>query len=118
MKDYAEPKVSFQEIVARIEERMPLEEFLQIHYRIMELRKEEEAKLNALAEIQKVYLSATTDEEKELVRQTVADIRELSRKARLEIRSLNTRILASMSMDESNDLFARYEAAKKEHPAG
>jgi hypothetical protein len=97
-------------IVARITECFPLQEFLRIHERLSYLRKEEEDKLKALAELQAVYVAANTDEQREMVKQTVGQIRELSRKTREEIRSLNATIHQFMELSEARELYEQYLA--------
>ena len=67
-------------------------EVSRIRARLAELRREEEQKLKALAELQQFYLEARSDEEREKVRLAVAEIRELSRKSRQEIRDLNQKL--------------------------
>jgi hypothetical protein len=96
------------QIVARITERMKLDEFLRIQERLAYLRKEEEDKLKALAELQAVYVSANSDEQREMVKQTVGQIRELSRKTREEIRSLNSTIHQHMELSEARELYEQY----------
>ena len=96
------------EIVTRITQLMPLEEFLRIQQRLTFLRKEEEDKLKALAELQTVYVSANSDEQREMVKQMVGQIRELSRKTREEIRSLNSTIHQHMELSEARELYEQY----------
>lgn len=103
--------MSTHEIEQEISRIMPLEEFLQIQRRLRELHHEENVKLQALAELQQVYLSANTDAERDMVKQAVAQIRELSKSTRSEIRELNNKIAERMSLEQAFDLFSRYEEA-------
>jgi hypothetical protein len=79
--------------------------FIRIQERLAELRKEEEAKLNALADLQKAYNSASSDAERENVKQIVGKIREISRTARVEIRELKQQILAHMPLERATELY-------------
>ena len=103
--------MNIQEIEEEISKVMPLEEFLQIQRRLRELHHEENVKLQALAELQQVYLSANTDAERDMVKQAVAQIRELSKATRAQIRELNAKIAEHMSLERAYDLFSRYEEA-------
>jgi len=103
--------MNIHEIEEEIAKSMSLEEFLQIQHRLRDLHHEENAKLQALAELQQVYLSANTDAERDMVKQTVGQIRELSRLTRAEIRKLNSRIVEHMPLEQARDLFSRYEQA-------
>jgi len=87
---------------------MSLEEFIRIHERLAFLRNEEELKLKALAELQKVYASANSDQQRDLVKDAVAQIRELSRKTREEIRALNSVVYQRMPLQEAKDLYEKY----------
>jgi thioesterase domain-containing protein len=108
--------VTLQEIEVEITKYMPLEEFLRIQERLAFLRKEEENKLSALAELQKAYLAANTDHQQEMVKNTVGQIRELSRKTREEIRSLNSVIFQRMPLQLAKELYDNYlEAARAGH---
>src|SRR5262245_21872976 len=100
------------EIEQQITARMPLEEFLRIHERLAILRKDENLKLNALAELQKAYLAANTDEQREMVKDAVAQIREISRKTREEIRSLNNKIHEHIPLPEAKELYEKYLQSK------
>ena len=66
-------------------------------------------KLNALAELQKAYLSANTDEQRDMVKDAVAQIREISRKTREEIRALNSKIYERMPLAEAKELYEQYK---------
>jgi hypothetical protein len=103
--------MDIHEIEKEISKMMPLEEFLQIQRRLRELHHEENVKLQALAELQQVYLSANTDAERDMVKQAVAQIRELSKTTRTQIRELNSKIAEYMSLEQAYDLFSRYEEA-------
>ena len=103
--------MNLEEIVVQITDRMPLDEFLQIQQRLAFLRREEEEKLKALAELQAVYVSATSDQQRNMVTDMVAQIRELSRKTREEIRSLNTRIHQHMDLAKAKELYGQYQIA-------
>ena len=98
------------EVEREITQGMNLDEFVQIHKRLAELRKEEEDKLKALAELQQYYVSANSDLQREQVKQAVAQIRELSRKTREEIRSLNTRLAQHWDLSRAKELYERYLA--------
>ena len=91
-----------------ISRHMTLDEFLQIHQRLAELRAEEEAKLKALADLQKMYLAANSDAQRDAVKETVGKIRELSRQHRQEIRLLNDRIQQKMPFTLAADLYSRW----------
>jgi regulator of sirC expression with transglutaminase-like and TPR domain len=101
-----------EEIEKQITLRMPLEEFLRIQERLAVLRKDEDMKLKALAELQKAYLAANTDEQQEMVKDAVAQIREISRKTREEIRALNSKIYEHMPLADAKDLYEKYLASK------
>jgi regulator of sirC expression with transglutaminase-like and TPR domain len=101
-----------EEIEKQITLRMPLEEFLRIQERLAVLRKDEDMKLKALAELQKAYLAANTDEQQEMVKYAVAQIREISRKTREEIRALNSKIYEHMPLADAKDLYEKYLASK------
>src|SRR5262245_36763780 len=103
--------MNINEIEKEISDVMPLEEFLQIQRRLRELHHEENVKLQALAELQQVYLSANTDAERDMVKQAVGQIRELSKVTRTQIRELNGKIAVYMSLEQAYDLFSRYEEA-------
>lgn len=103
--------MSIHEIEEEISKVMPLEEFLQIQRRLRELHYEENAKLQALSELQQVYLSANSDAERDMVKQAVGQIRELSKSTRSQIRELNNKIAEHMSLEHAYDLFSRYEEA-------
>jgi hypothetical protein len=103
--------MSIRQIEEEISKVMPLEEFLQIQRRLRELHHEENVKLQALAELQQVYLSANSDAERDMVKQAVAQIRELSKATRTQIRELNSKIAQHMSLEQAYDLFSRYEEA-------
>lgn len=103
--------MNIHEIEKEISKVMPLEKFLQIQRRLRELHHEENVKLQALAELQQVYLSANTDAERDMVKEAVGQIRELSKSTRSEIRELNNKIAERMSLEEAFDLFSRYEEA-------
>ena len=70
------------------------DDFVRIQQRLAELRKEEEAKLVALSELQKAYLSANSDAQRDAVKETVGKIRELSKIHRQEIRELKQKLLS------------------------
>ncbi len=93
-----------------IEQYMPYDEFAVIQQRLSELRMEEEAKLAALAELQKAYLSANSDAQREAVKETVGKIRELSKIHRQEIRELNQRLLKHMTLEQAKDLYEKLRA--------
>lgn len=103
--------MNIQDIEIEISKMMPLEEFLQIQRRLRELHHEENVKLQALGELQQVYLSANTDAERDMVKQAVSQIRELSKATRTQIRELNSKIAEYMSLELAFDLFSRYEEA-------
>jgi hypothetical protein len=103
--------MSINQIEDEISKIMPLEEFLQIQRRLRELHHEENVKLQALSELQQVYLSANTDAERDMVKQAVGQIRELSKSTRAQIRELNSKIAERMSLEQAYDLFSRYEEA-------
>lgn len=103
--------MNIQQIEEEISRIMPLEEFLQIQRRLRELHHEENVKLQALAELQQVYLSANTDAERDMVKQAVGQIRELSKATRTQIRELNSKVAKYMSLEQAYDLFSRYEEA-------
>ena len=103
--------MNIQQIEEEISKVMPVEEFLQIQRRLRELHHEENVKLQALAELQQVYLSANTDAERDMVKEAVGQIRELSKATRSQIRELNSKIAEYMSLEEAFDLFSRYEEA-------
>ena len=88
---------------------------MRIHERLAYLRKEEENKLRALAELQKAYLAANTDQQQEMVKNTVGQIRELSRKTREEIRSLNSIIFQRMPLQLARELYDNYLEATRVH---
>lgn len=90
-----------------IERYMPYGEFARIHERLTELRLEEEAKLTALAELQKAYLSANSDSQRDAVKETVGKIRELSKLHRKEIRELNQELLQYMTLEQAKNFFER-----------
>ena len=97
-----------EEVGAEIATRIPLEEFLRIQERLAVLRKEEELKLKALAELQQVYVAANTDQQRDLVKDTVAQIREISRKTREDIRALNSELFKRMPLQEAKELYENY----------
>ena len=101
-----------EEIRKQIGLLMDVDRFIEIEIRLTELRKDEDGKLAALAELQKAYLSATTDEEQEMVKQTVGRIRELSRTTRLEIRALNQEIVQHMTLEKAKQLYEMLLQAK------
>jgi len=100
-------------IVEEISKYMPYEEFVRIQERLAELRREEEKKLQALAELQKTYVSANTDSERDYVKQMVGKIRDLSKAERQEIRLLNQEIAKHMTLEQANDFFQRLLQARK-----
>jgi hypothetical protein len=104
--------MTLSEIESEITKHMPLDEFLRIHERLAYLRKEEEDKLSALAELQKTYLSANTEQQQEMVKNMVGQIRELSRKTREEIRSLNSIVFQHMPLQLARELYDRYLVVK------
>ena len=81
--------------------------FVRSQARLAELKKEEEAKLQALAELQQAYVSANSDAERDHVKQMVGRIREMSKLARAEMRDLKQEILAHMPYEKANDLYER-----------
>ncbi|MCI0442438.1 hypothetical protein L0152_04365, partial [bacterium] len=93
--------MSIHEIEKEISKVMPLDEFLQIQRRLRELHREENVKLQALGELQQVFLSANTDAERDMVKQAVAQIRELSKATRAQIRELNSKIAQHMSLEQA-----------------
>jgi hypothetical protein len=96
------------EVEAEITKYMPLDEFLQIQERLAYLRKEEENKLIALAELQKTFLAANSEQQQEMVKNMVGQIRELSRKTREEIRSLNSIVYQHMPLQSAKELYEKY----------
>lgn len=100
-----------EQIQAEISKHMPFAEFLRIFNRIDELKHEEEAKLKALGDLQKMYVSANSDEQREAVKQMVVQIRELSRQHRQEIRALNDEIQKAMPFAQAQDLYKRWVSA-------
>lgn len=92
---------SDQNLRLEIEQYIPYEKFIQIQQRLSELRKEEEAQLTALAELQKAYLSANSDSQRDAVKETVGKIRELSKIHRQEIRELNQQLLQHMTLEQA-----------------
>src|SRR5262245_8390467 len=96
------------DVTAEIAKRMPVEDFVRIQKRLEELRKEEEEKLKALADLQKYYLAAGTDSEREAVKNAVGKIREISKMARQEIRSLNNELVKHMSLQEAKSFWDNY----------
>jgi hypothetical protein len=107
--------MTLPDIEAEIRKHMPLDEFLRIHQRLAYLRKEEENKLIALAELQKTYLAASTEQQQEMVKHMVGQIRELSRKTREEIRSLNSIVFQHMPLQLGKELYDRYLEAEIDH---
>ncbi len=90
-----------------IEEYIPYEKFIQIQRKLSELRKEEEAKLTALAELQKAYLSANSDAQRDAVKETVGKIRELSKIHRQEIRELNHQLAQHMTLEQARNFYEK-----------
>lgn len=88
---------------------MPLEDFLKIHERLHELKREDEQKLQALAELQQYYNAAGSDEEREKVRSAVAQIREISRQTREEIRVLKIELSRHMPLDQALRLYQEWQ---------
>ena len=91
---------------------MDVGRFLQIQRRLEELRGEEQKKLNALSELQKVFVAANSDYERDLVKKTVGDIRELSKTTRKEIRELNEELVQSMPLDTARELYRLFLEAE------
>ena len=108
--------MTFEEIEAEITKRMPLEDFLRIQERLTFLRKEEEEKLKALAELQQIYLAANSDQQRDTVKLAVAEIRELSRKTREELRSLNTLLHQNFDLSRAKELYKMYLDQKHHNP--
>jgi hypothetical protein len=106
------------EIKAQISTKMAPEEFLRIHERLAFLRKEEELKLKALAELQQIYVAAASDHEREMVKHAVGEIREISKKTREEIRALNTVIHQHMTLEEAKQLYEKYLRSSSDASAG
>ncbi|HEY4491175.1 MAG TPA: hypothetical protein VI958_04200 [Acidobacteriota bacterium] len=104
---------SEQEIIDEISKYTPYEDFLRTYGRILELEKEEDAKLEALSNLQKAFLSASTDAEREYVKQTVGQIRELSKAARAELRALRTEMIRFMPLETAKDLYRRLELTRQ-----
>ncbi len=92
---------SDQNLRLELEQYIPYEKFIQIQQRLSELRREEEAKLMALAELQKAYLAANSDSQRDAVKETVGKIRELSKIHRQEIRELNQQLLQHMTLEQA-----------------
>jgi hypothetical protein len=92
---------------AEIGRYMPYDDFVRIHRRLSGLRAEEEAKLKALADLQKMYLAANSDAQREAVKEMVGKIRELSRQHRQEMRSLNDEIQQKMPFHLAAELYQR-----------
>lgn len=92
---------------------MPYDDFVRIQSRLAQLRKEEEDKLKALADLQQAFLSATTERETETVRKTVGEIREISRAARQEVRQLIGEIQRHMSVDLARNFYAQVLKAEE-----
>jgi len=101
-----------EEVRKQIGSLMDVDRFIEIQIRLAELRKDEDGKLVALAELQKAYLAATTDDEKEMVKETVGRIRELSRITRVEIRALNQEIVQHMPLEKARELYELLLKAK------
>jgi regulator of sirC expression with transglutaminase-like and TPR domain len=97
-----------EQIELEISSKMPLDEFLKIQERLAFLRKEEDLKLKALAELQQIYVAAASDQEREMVKQAVGQIREISKKTREEIRAFNTMIHQHMTLEEAKELYEKY----------
>jgi hypothetical protein len=87
---------------------MDCDVFVRSLTRLAELKKEEEAKLRALAELQQAYVAANSEADYEQIKQMVVRIREMSKLARAEIRDLKQQILAHMSLEKANDLYERF----------
>ncbi len=105
--------MTLQEIALEIEKYMPLNDFLNTHKRLAELRSQEDEALKALAQLQQAYLAAATDQQRDAVKTMVGQIREISRETRLEIRSLNTTIHSRLPLDQAKELYARYTETEK-----
>ena len=97
-----------EQIRQEIAAYMDCDEFVRSQARLAELKKEEEAKLRALAELQQAYVTANSDAERDHVKQMVGRIREISKLARGEIRELKQQILAHMTLEVANDLYERW----------
>ena len=102
------------EVQKEISQYMPCEEFVRIQLRLTELRKEEENKLLALADLQKAYLSANSDAERDSVKEVVVKIRELSKAARQEIKDLNAKIVSHLPLELARTLYDCLLEAQKE----
>lgn len=96
-----------KDLQTEIGRHMPYDDFVRIHRRLAELRGEEEAKLKALADLQKMYLAANSDPQREAVKEMVGKIRELSRQHRLEMRALNDEIQQKMPFQLAAELYVR-----------
>jgi len=101
-----------QEVREEIVRYMVYEEFTRIQGRLAELRSEEDAKLQALAELQKAYLSASSDAQRESVKVMVGKVREMSKIARQEIRELNQEICKYMTLEKARELYQRLRDAR------
>lgn len=101
-----------QDVINEISKYIPYADFLRIYGRILELEKEEDAKLEALSNLQEAFLSASTDAERDYVKRTVGEIRELSKAARAELRALRSEIIKFMSLETAKDLYRKLEMAR------
>ena len=110
----AEEKVL--QIQKEISRYIPMDKFLRLQERLTELRKEEEEKLKALAELQKAYLAANSDSDREVVKMTVRKIRELSKLTRTEIRSLTQELSNHMPLSLAHDFYQRLLEAQAHNP--
>lgn len=99
--------MSLTDLKKQISAYMPYDDFMKIQVRLAQLRKEEEDKLKALADLQQAFVSAKTESEIEVVRKTVGEIREISRAAKQEIRQLIRELQKHMSIDLARDFYAQ-----------
>ena len=103
-------------IEADIAGHMRLEDFLRIHARLNELKREDEQKLQALAELQQYYNAAGSDKEREKVRSAVAQIREISRQTREDIRLLKIELSRHMPLDQALKLYQEWKNLEPKSP--
>lgn len=102
-----------EDLKAEIGRYMPYDDFVRIHRRLAELHSEEEAKLKALADLQKMYLAANSDPQRDAVKEMVGKIRDLSKQNRQEMRSLNNDIQQKMPFNLAAELYQRLLAIEK-----
>ena len=103
-----DPELELRQIQSEISVYIPYEDFVRIENRLEELKKEEDAKLQALSDLQQAYVSANSDFEKNYVKEMVGQIREMSRTARAEIRALNQEIVAhNLTLERARELYQK-----------